>query len=69
MAELIAAKPEEVIFTSGATEANNLAISGLARHGERTGRKHISSTAIEHKAVLEPWSGSGKVALKWSWPQ
>ena len=54
VADLIAAKPEEIVFTSGATEANNLALLGLARHGESTGRKHILSTAIEHKAVLEP---------------
>src|SRR5271165_5528830 len=54
VADLIAAKPEEIIFTSGATESNNLALLGLARHGESTGRKHILSTAIEHKAVLEP---------------
>jgi cysteine desulfurase len=54
VADLIAAKPEEIIFTSGATEANNLALLGLARHGEQTGRKHILSTVIEHKAVLEP---------------
>lgn len=44
----------EVIFTSGATESNNLAILGLAEHGRRTGRRHIVSTAIEHNAVLEP---------------
>ncbi len=54
VADLIAAKPEEIIFTSGATESNNLALLGLARQGESTGRKHILSTAIEHKAVLEP---------------
>ncbi|HBJ39007.1 MAG TPA: cysteine desulfurase DndA [Planctomycetaceae bacterium] len=54
VAEVVAAKPEEVIFTSGATESNNLAILGLAAHGEATGKKHIISTAIEHKAVLEP---------------
>ncbi|MGA8350345.1 MAG: cysteine desulfurase DndA [Isosphaeraceae bacterium] len=54
VADLIAAKPEEIVFTSGATESNNLALLGLARHGESTGRKHILSTAIEHKAVLEP---------------
>jgi len=54
VADLIAAKPEEIIFTSGATESNNLALLGLARHAESTGRKHILSTAIEHKAVLEP---------------
>lgn len=54
VASVISAKPEEIIFTSGATESNNLAILGLAAHGEQTGRKHIVSTAIEHKAVLEP---------------
>src|SRR5690606_6489891 len=41
-------------FTSGATESNNLAILGLAAHGEATGKRHIISTQIEHKAVLEP---------------
>ncbi|HEY3968795.1 MAG TPA: aminotransferase class V-fold PLP-dependent enzyme [Planctomycetaceae bacterium] len=54
VAELLNAPPEEVFFTSGATESNNLAILGLAGYGERTGRRHIVSTAIEHKAVLEP---------------
>jgi cysteine desulfurase len=54
IAELFGSQPEEVFFTSGATESNNLAILGLAEHGERTGRRHIISTAIEHKAVLEP---------------
>jgi cysteine desulfurase len=42
----------EVIFTSGATEANNLAILGLAAGDDA--RRHIVSTAIEHAAVLEP---------------
>jgi cysteine desulfurase len=46
--------PDELIFTSGATESNNLSILGLAAHGERSWRRHIVSTAIEHKAVLEP---------------
>jgi cysteine desulfurase len=54
VAEVVGAKPEEIIFTSGATESNNLAILGLASHGEATGKKHIVSTTIEHKAVLEP---------------
>lgn len=44
----------EVIFTSGATESNNLALLGLAEHGLKTGRTHIISTAIEHPAVMEP---------------
>jgi len=56
VAALVRADRDEVIFTSGATESNNLAILGLAAHGEETGRKHIISTMIEHKAVLEPLS-------------
>jgi cysteine desulfurase len=51
---VVLAKPDEVIFTSGATESDNLAILGLAPYGEATGKKHIISTQIEHKAVLEP---------------
>lgn len=54
IAALLGAPPEEVFFTSGATEANNLAILGLAEYGKRTDKRHILSTAIEHKAVLEP---------------
>jgi cysteine desulfurase len=44
----------DVVFTSGATESNNLAILGLAEEGNRSGRMHLVSTAIEHRAVLEP---------------
>jgi cysteine desulfurase len=44
----------DVVFTSGATESNNIAILGLAAHGEATARKHVITTAIEHHAVLEP---------------
>lgn len=54
IADVVKAKRDEVIFTSGATESNNLAILGLVKHGESTGRRHIISTSIEHKAVLEP---------------
>ena len=54
VASVVRANPEEVVFTSGATESNNLAILGIAHHGERTNRKHIVSSQIEHKAVLEP---------------
>lgn len=54
VAALVAATPDEVIFTSGATESDNLAILGLAPHGEAIDRRHIISTQIEHKAVLEP---------------
>lgn len=54
IAVVLDAKPEEIIFTSSATEANNIAILGLERHGREQGKTHILSTAIEHKAVLEP---------------
>lgn len=54
VAAVVAAGPDEVTFTSGATESNNLAILGLATSGEVSGRRHIVSTQIEHKAVLEP---------------
>jgi cysteine desulfurase len=54
VADLIDAKPEQTFFTSGATESNNIAILGLTEFGEKTGRKHIIATEIEHKAVLEP---------------
>jgi cysteine desulfurase len=52
VAELIGARPEEVVFTSGATESNNLAVRGVARGLGRTG--HVVTTEIEHAAVLEP---------------
>jgi cysteine desulfurase len=54
VAAVVRAQPLDVVFTSGATEANNLAILGLQTHGEATRRRHIISSAIEHKAVLEP---------------
>lgn len=54
VAGVVGATRDDVIFTSGATESNNLAILGLAAYGEQAGRRHIVSTEIEHKAVLEP---------------
>lgn len=53
VAALIGVESHEVIFTSGATESDNIAILGLQKFGEDTGKKHIITTAIEHKAVLE----------------
>ncbi|WP_066070497.1 cysteine desulfurase DndA [Frankia sp. EI5c] len=54
VARVVDAQADEVVFTSGATESNNLAILGLAPEGERNRRTHIVSSQIEHKAVLEP---------------
>lgn len=53
VAALIGAEPEEIVFTSGATEANNLAILGTAL-ATGTKEKRIVTSAIEHKSVLEP---------------
>ena len=52
MAALLNCRPEELIFTSGGSEADNQAIRSAAALGARAGKKHIISTAFEHHAVL-----------------
>ncbi|PHS71160.1 MAG: cysteine desulfurase DndA [Cycloclasticus sp.] len=54
VADVVGAQKDEVVFTSGATESNNIAILGLAEFLKSEGKNHIITTAIEHKAVLEP---------------
>ena len=56
VAALIGAAPSEIIFTSGATEANNLALLGVAQRAATLSpdRRTIIVSAVEHKAVLEP---------------
>lgn len=49
---LVGARTRDIIFTSGATEANNLALFGVAARS--TGRRHVVSCAAEHQSVLEP---------------
>jgi cysteine desulfurase len=51
VAESLGARPEEIVFTSGATEADNLALLGVAFAGERE-KSHIITSAVEHHAVL-----------------
>ncbi len=52
VASIIGAKPKEIVFTSGATEANNLSIKGVA-HAADPSRRHIVTLATEHKCVLQ----------------
>jgi cysteine desulfurase len=57
VANLIAARPEGIVFTSGATESNNLAILGAARFqagADKSGKRHLITSRTEHKAVLGP---------------
>jgi cysteine desulfurase len=52
VASLLNAEPSEIVFTSGGTEADNLAVRGVAEAFEPTGRRHLIASAIEHEAVL-----------------
>jgi len=52
VANLIGAEPSEILFTSGGTEADNIAIRGAAEALEATGKRHLIASAIEHEAIL-----------------
>jgi len=60
VAALLSARPEEIVFTSGATESNNLVLLGLADQGRRKERMHILASSIEHSSVLGPLSALGR---------
>lgn len=53
VAKLLGVETGEVFYTSGSTESNNIAIQGLLDYANENNKKHIVSTTIEHKAVLE----------------
>jgi cysteine desulfurase len=55
----IGAHPSEIVFTSGATESNNLAIRGVAERERRRGN-HLISVTTEHKAVIDPLARLGR---------
>src|SRR5664279_5581075 len=52
VAALVGGDPSEIVFTSGGTESDNLAIRGAVEALESTGRRHLVASAIEHEAVL-----------------
>ena len=54
IADLLNAEGSDILFTSGATESNNLSILGMERFGMEQNKKHIISSPTEHKATLEP---------------
>lgn len=66
IAEVIHASPQEIVFTSGATEANNLAIIGAAHFYQRKGR-HLITMRTEHKAVLDSFQHLEKEGFKVSY--
>jgi cysteine desulfurase len=60
IAGALGAAPREVVFTSGATEANNLALLGAARRRRPSGRDVVVSLASEHPSVLDPLEALGR---------
>lgn len=54
VAKLVNADPREIVWTSGATESNNLAIKGAAHFYSGTKGKHVITVSTEHKAVIDP---------------
>jgi cysteine desulfurase len=66
VASLVGAQPEEIVFTSGATESNNLAILGCARANADRGR-HLVSVRTEHKSVLDACRQLEKEGFSVSW--
>ncbi|MBQ5389632.1 MAG: aminotransferase class V-fold PLP-dependent enzyme, partial [Clostridia bacterium] len=53
VAYLVGCSPTQIVFTSGGSEANNLAVFGLRRHLLRTGKTHIITSAVEHDSMLK----------------
>ncbi len=64
VASLAGCRPEAVIFTSGGTEANNLAVLGAA-HADRR-RRHLVVSAVEHASVLEPCRALTRAGFEWT---
>lgn len=67
VASILAINADEVFFTSGSTESNNIAIQGLKEYAEKTGKKHIVTSTIEHKSILETVKHLEKNGFEVSW--
>lgn len=67
VASLLNVNKDEVFFTSGATESNNIVIQGLKEYAEKTGKKHIITSSIEHKAILETCKAMEKIGFEVSY--
>ena len=66
LAELLGAQPDEIVFTSGATESNNLALRGVIEH-PRCRRGGVISVVTEHAAVLDPLRRLAKLGTPVTW--
>ena len=64
VASLLKVTPGEIFFTSGATESNNIAIQGLQEYADKTGKNHIITSSMEHKAILETVKAMEKKGFK-----
>ncbi|MBQ6207344.1 MAG: cysteine desulfurase [Oscillospiraceae bacterium] len=53
LADILRVDAMDILFTSGATESNNMAVTGLLEYAQKSGKTHFITTAIEHKSVLE----------------
>ena len=66
VADLIKADPREIVWTSGATEADNLAITGFLRANREKGR-HLVTSIIEHKAVIDTAKAAEQEGFDVTW--
>ena len=64
IAHSIGASPEEIVFTSGGTEADNTALWGSIQAARKSGKDHVLTSAIEHHAVLEPAEAMGEQGVE-----